>query len=158
MRGGVGLREAAVFDVGAASADLIGESSLNSNSQFDLASTFNNYYGINPDANPYYDLNISSNYFDHSSFTEIHCCPSKPIILNLNIQSLQSKFESLKQFVAELTSKGTHIIAITLQEIWKITDMQTVTLDNFILFTSERKLRRGGGLEYIFVMISLHLL
>lgn len=68
-----------------------------------------------------------------------------PIIININIQSLHSKFDALNQFILDLTAGGVFVIAITLQEIWKIGDINMVQIPNFSLFFTERKKNRGGG-------------
>ncbi len=51
------------------------------------------------DDNPYTNVDINSNFYDYNSFKCTYANSKQPIILNINIQSLQSKFSNLKTFL-----------------------------------------------------------
>ena len=139
--GQAGFGEAVVTYVGAAS-DNTGGSDLNKHNHLDLAFSLNKYYGDDVDSNPYTSLNFSSKFLNVEETIFNYGNSGIPIIININIQS---KFDALNQFILDLTAGGVFVIAITLQEIWKIGDINMVQIPNFSLFFTERKNNRGGG-------------
>ncbi len=150
VRGRIERGEAAVICTGEASVNHTGGHSFNSHNRFNLANPLNDYFGASQDSNPYIDLDLSSLFVDPSDIHSQLDNKNKPIILNINIQSLYSKFESLKNFTHELTQKGVFILAISLQEVWKIVDINSVNIEGFTLYLAERKNSRGGGGWYIY--------
>ncbi len=71
---------------------------LNDNISIDL-SKLNLFPDSNDtDDNPCLNVNINSNFYDYNSFKYTYANSKQPIILNINIQSLQSKFTNLKIF------------------------------------------------------------
>ena len=72
-----------------------------------------------------------------------------PIFLSINIQSLNSKHEKLKNFILSLTNRGIQIDLIAIQETWKIPNLALVSIPGFQPFlTSNRKVGKGGGVGY----------
>ena len=72
---------------------------------------------------------------------------SEEVFLNLNVQSLMSKFDKLKSFVLNLTNNGVTIDLIAMQETWCIKNPKLLTLPGFqpLIFTNRCKGRGGGG-------------
>ncbi len=65
------------------------------------------------------------------------------------MQSLNSKHESLKEFITELVSKNVNIEIIALQEIWQVQHINLVSIPNFHpLICSQRRGMRGGGVGF----------
>ena len=74
---------------------------------------------------------------------------TRPLFLNINIQSLNSKHEKLKNFILSLTNKNIQIDLISLQETWAIKQPQLLDIPGFqpLIFTN-RKRGRGGGVGF----------
>jgi exonuclease III len=65
------------------------------------------------------------------------------------VQSLNSKYESLKEYITELFSKNVNIEIIALQEIWQIQHINLVSIPGFHpLICSQRRGMRGGGVGF----------
>ena len=68
----------------------------------------------------YTGLNIDSIFYDMDSFIKKFSNSKSPLFMNLNVQSLNSKHEKLKNFVLALSNKGIVIDIIAIQETWSI--------------------------------------
>jgi hypothetical protein len=69
-----------------------------------------------------------------------------PLILSLNIQSLNSKYESLKTMVSDLIDAHVPLDLIIIQETWEVKYPSLVSLPGFQqIVTRTREGRRGGG-------------
>ncbi len=73
---------------------LIGQ--LNRNPAYDGTILLNNH--LNADTDNLLNINIGSNYFDFTSFSQKFTNSKKPLYLSVNIQCLLSKFDSIKSF------------------------------------------------------------
>jgi len=102
------------------------------------------------------NIKLGSSYTDIPKFIEEFANSKKPIYLSLNIQSLMSKFDSLKLFVTELKTANVPIDVIALQETWSVNYPDLVQLPGFqsIIF-SGRALGRGGGVGF-YIREGLH--
>lgn len=124
--------------------------SLNANKQLDFLATVvngdDNAYD-DPDNNPYLDIKLDSKFYDEESFMLKN--KGRPLFINLNIQSLQSKFDKLKRFILSLTSKGIQVDVIALQETWNIRYPHLFTIPGFqkLIFINRNK-GRGGGVGF----------
>jgi exonuclease III len=118
--------------------DLNNDANLDSNNL--LLSLFDNELD-----NPYNMYNFESLYHDCDSFFNKIGNSRKPTILSLNIQSLQSKHESLLNFINDANSKNAEIDIICLQEIWQIPEISTIQLPNYDFIFKRRAKFRGGG-------------
>ena len=68
------------------------------------------------------------------------------IFLNLNVQSLMSKFEKLKHFIVNITNKGLQIDVIAMQETWTVKYPNLLILPGFQQpIIKMRKKGKGGG-------------
>jgi hypothetical protein len=97
------------------------------------------------DDNPYANINIMSSFYDYNSFKNSYSNTKKPIILNINIQSLQSKFENLKNYLLNCMNDKIPIYAVALQEIWQIPNPDTLNIPGFSFVFKQRETGRGGG-------------
>ena len=101
------------------------------------------------DFNPYTELVIDSSFYDPHSFISKFSGSAKPLFLNINIQSLNSKFEKLKNFVLSLINGNVHVDIIALQETWCIKHPDLLDIPGFQpLIFRNRKRGRGGGIGY----------
>ena len=73
----------------------------------------------------------------------------KSLFLNLNVQSLNSKFEKLKSFILNLTNNGLVIDIIAMQETWTIRYPNLLSIPGFqpLIYTNRNK-GRGGGVRF----------
>ena len=86
----------------------------------------------NPDYDdPFIDLTVDSAFYDLESFVNKFSKSDKPILLNLNAQSMMSKYDKLKEFVVNLTKINIQIDIIALQETWQIRYPDIITIPGF---------------------------
>ncbi len=72
-----------------------------------------------------------------------------PLLLSLNVQCLQSKFDSFKNFILNLLNNNVPIDVIALQEVWKINLPEQLTIPGFHpLEYTQRENTRGGGVGF----------
>jgi len=92
---------------------------------------------------PYFGLQMSCNYHDVASISEV---VNEPIFLSINIQSLHSKHERLVQLLLDLNSVNIIVDAIAVQEIWDVQYPELVNIPGFKqLLYRKRTDMRGGG-------------
>jgi hypothetical protein len=73
---------------------------------------------------------------------------NKPLILSMNIQSLNSKFNELKLFLADFEKNGVNIVAVALQEIWQIQHDDLIQIPNYNFVYLQRNGMKGGGVGF----------
>ena len=101
------------------------------------------------DFNQYSDLNIDSLFHDMPSIIKKFSNTCRPLFLNINIQSLNSKYEKLKNFIISLTNKNVSIDLISLQETWTIKHPRLLDIPGFQPLIFSNRLRgRGGGVGF----------
>ena len=121
-------------------------SKINSLPQLDVYSILTNEL---PENNLYNDVTLTSLFHDSSSLIKNFKNSGKPIFLNINIQSLNSKFEKLSNFILSLTNSGVVIDLIAMQETWKIRDPSLLSIPGFQpLVYKCRSKGRGGGVGF----------
>ena len=93
--------------------------------------------------------NVDSAFHDTQSFVNRFSGSNHSLFLNINIQSLNSKHDKLKNFVLSLTNKNIQIDLIALQETWAIKHPQLLDIPGFqpLVFTNRNK-GRGGGIGF----------
>ena len=118
------------------------------NIDYDFLTKFNNSNLNRFDfESPYYDLDLSCKYFNDNEFIE-KCANIKNLkFMSWNIQSLNSKFEQLKDYIDFLKTKIIQIDVIALQETFSIINPDMFKLDNYDLIYINRK-SRGGGVGF----------
>ncbi len=121
--------------------------SLNSSPTYDHSVLLNNFLQTNDDTQTFTNVNISSLYHDINSLTTNYSNSKTPLILSLNIQSLQSKFNALVDFITQLETLSITIDVIALQETWNITYPDLFTIPGFrpLILESRNNSRGGGG-------------
>jgi hypothetical protein len=88
---------------------------LNNKAEIDFFTSYNYVYRdsvINDD--PYFGVQINSLYHDIDTLSTLCESQKSPILLSLNVQSLQSKYEQLCFEINEMLSKKINIAVIVL--------------------------------------------
>ena len=107
------------------------------------------YVDDNDGNNPYSNITIDSCFHDTESFISKFRNNSKPLFLNINIQSLNSKFEKLKNFILTITNANINIDLIALQETWLVKYPHLLSIPGFQpLHFINRNRGRGGGVGF----------
>ena len=133
---------------GAESADTATLVSLNGDPRYELSDALNIYLGNDIETNPYLAKDIKSSFTDFNEFSKLYKNSKTPIILSLNIQSLNSKFNELKTLLLLLSNQKTNVVAIALQEIWQIPHADVLNIPNFTFVYKQRTINRGGGVAF----------
>ena len=89
--------------------------------------------------NPYYEIDLSCKYFDNKQFIEKLKQFQTLKFLSWNIQSLNSKFIQLKEYIDYLKENKTKVDIIALQEVWAIQDPDIFKIDDYIFIHKCRK-------------------
>jgi len=126
--------------------------SLNSNPLLKVKPFFDFFLDPNPlennplqPATPDFNPTVTSEYDDSESFSAKFNNSNKLVISSLNVKSLNSKFDSLRDFLLTLP---TSVQIIALQETWKIPHTFAVQIENFNFFHRERINGNGGGVGF----------
>ena len=82
--------------------------------------------------NPYESVTINSKFHDLDSLASLS--KNKPIFISINIQSLNSKFESLKTEILLLQSKHVQVDVIAIQETWDVKHPELLQLPGYQQF------------------------
>lgn len=118
---------------------------LNEKPEFELKNVTDLFYS---DDNPYENIQIDSKFYDNNEFFSTFSANNQPILLNLNVQSLNSKFSDLRVFVLEAMKTKVNIAIIALQETWKIPNIDSISIPGFTFYHTERKKSNGGGVGF----------
>ena len=117
--------------------------------EYDLAINLNNYLGDDPTYNPYLSAEYGS-YADISSLATQYNSLDSPLFLSLNVQSLNSKFNALKDLINHLIMNNSNIAVIAIQEVWNVPYPDLLKINGFQLFLKQRQTGRGGGWDFTF--------
>ena len=95
------------------------------------------------------ELSVDSLFHDMPSIISKFSNTCRPLFLNINIQSLNSKYEKLKNFILTLTNKNVSIDLISLQETWSIKHPRLLDIPGFqpLIFTNRNR-GRGDGIGF----------
>jgi hypothetical protein len=118
---------------------------LNANKDLNFLSSNSHYFSADENINPYESVNIESKYHDPDSFISTYKNLNVPVFLNINVQSLTSKYDNLKQTILSFISSDIYIPIIAVQEIWQIPHPESVTIPGYKFTCKLRKTHRGGG-------------
>ena len=120
---------------------------LNSKNDLDNSKFLNQF--IIDDENYFNIFNgilLNSKYFDIKSFSVKCRSENKPVVISLNIQSLQSKLNDLIAFLSNLNSKNIIIDVIALQETWAVPYPEAFSIPGYQkIVLNCREMTRGGG-------------
>jgi hypothetical protein len=95
--------------------------------------------------NPLENIEFQSKFYDVEVFIETFKNTKLPIFINLNIQSLNAKYNKLNDLVNRLLQNKVPIQIIALQETWNIKYVNSVELPGFQkLIFKNRSIGRGG--------------
>ena len=123
-------------------------SALNDKAAYDLVQILESHLGDHPDSNPYLNFGQLLGYYDVQHLIYKFKNSNKPLFLSVNIQSLSSKFDSLKEILATFEKNKIYIIAVALQEIWALPHPDLLNIPHFNLFSKQRMVGRGGGVGF----------
>jgi hypothetical protein len=123
---------------------------LNTDITLDATHSLNNYILADENVSQFFQTNIKSFYYDTETFINKFKSSTEPLILSINIQSLNSKHTSLKGYIQNLLSANMPIDLIVLQETWEIKSANQLSIPGFqsILYRN-RERGRGGGSVYM---------
>ena len=91
---------------------------------------------------------INSSYHDFDSLYANFSSNKHPLIMSLNIQSLQSKFDNLKSFIKDINNAKIPLIVLALQETWTIPHTKLINIPGFSFIHAQRHGRKGGGVGF----------
>jgi hypothetical protein len=80
---------------------------LNADRTLDAGYLLNSYISDDENISKFFQTHIQSEYFDADKFISKFKNSSLPILLSINIQSLNSKYDTLKSFVSRLLDSET---------------------------------------------------
>ena len=126
--------------------DLLGK--LNGDKKFDWENTLLHFFGNNPESNPYIDFSNNHIYYEKSNLFSDKQIITSPLMLSVNIQSLNSKFNELNSFIADLNRNNINLSLIALQEIWQLQHDDLFSIKGLNFFNSQRTKNKGGGVGF----------
>jgi hypothetical protein len=120
---------------------------LNSNPSLDLKCTLNTVPFIDVENDPIVNMNTISKFYAIKTFSNNFGTVKQPLILSLNVQSVNAKHDKLKEFILMLEKENVIIDGIALQETWNIKYPKLVSLPGYqnVCFKNREQGRRGGG-------------
>ncbi len=123
--------------------------SLNGRIDLDFIHSFNNLLLDEQEDNPFVNVEINGKFHDFESFIADPIIISSPVFISINVQSLNSKHTNLNDLVCELINRGVSIEVIALQEIWSISNPESLDIMGFHpLIFKQRVGMRGGGVGF----------
>jgi exonuclease III len=103
-----------------------------------------------------FQTKIKSEYHDITLFAEKHKSNTDPLIISINIQSINSKYEALKTYVYQLSGLGIQADIIVMQETWEVKFPTHFHLPGYQAIVARTRVgMRGGGVGF-FVREGLH--
>jgi len=122
---------------------------LNGRIDLDFIHSFNNLLLDEQEDNPFVNVEINGKFHDFESFIADPIIISSPVFISINVQSLNSKHTNLNDLVCELINRGVNIEVIALQEIWSISNPESLDITGFHpLIFKQRVGMRGGGVGF----------
>ncbi len=115
---------------------------------YDFTNVLNNYFENDVSENPYLTVENGPGYVERNGIKSTLKYITDPVILSINVQSLNSKFERVCQLLSELLYENINIIAIALQEIWRLPHPDLLNIKNFTFIHKQRNLGQGGGVGF----------
>ena len=124
---------------------------LNNDPSLNASTLLNNFIKDDEVISQFFNTDLSSKFYDVYSLKSDFQSSTNPLILSVNIQSLNSKFNELKIFINDLLKSNVPIDLIVLQETWNITYANMLELPGFqpLLYRNRNNMRGGGVGLYI---------
>jgi len=111
--------------------------------------TFKSLFDTANDEQSIQQPSITSLFHDTYTFNGKYSSTSKPIIMSINIQSLQSKHGALQQLLGDICNESVPVQIIAMQETWKIQYPEYLGISNYKLYNTNRAGgMRGGGVGF----------
>ena len=106
----------------------------------------NSFHKDDENISQFFCTDVKSTYSDFETFINKFEKNTSPLLLSINIQSLNSKFNDLKLLTNDLISKNVQVDLIIIQETWDIKHVDLLLLPGFQkIIHRTRKNMRGGG-------------
>jgi hypothetical protein len=121
---------------------------LNTNVNLDFKTSLYNVPYIDPDTDPVLTNNINSLFYDADSFINKFSNVKSPVIISINVQSLNAKHDNLKQLLVRMSKKNVQVDVVVLQETWNVKHCNLLTIPGFNLCYKNRNIGRGGGVGF----------
>jgi hypothetical protein len=116
---------------------------LNNNNDYDLRHAAQFLYDNDDWPNPYSHVNINSKFTDIDLFCTNFSDHPNPVFLRINIQSLLSKYDNLKDFVLKALDHKVPLVCIAVQEVWQLLYSDSVNIPGYKFVYNARKSGRG---------------
>ena len=130
--------------------------SLNNNCTLDASISLNKYIYDDDSIGQLFQTQIKSEYHDITSFANKYKNNTDPLIISINIQSINSKYDALKTYVCQLDGLGIQADIILLQETWEVKFPKHFHLPGYQTIIARTRVgMRGGGVGF-FVRDGLH--
>jgi hypothetical protein len=111
-----------------------------------------NFRSSDTDETPYAESSFNFSYIDETAFCSEYKNNGKFLVMSLNIQSLNSKFNDLRQLVSNMLYHNCAPDIICLQEIWQIPYTALLSIPNYFplecLMTHNQVQGGGVGIYY----------
>jgi hypothetical protein len=122
---------------------------LNNNPDLDLILKLQNMPNYEIDDNPLENIEFQSKFYDVELFINTFKNSKQPIFININVQSLNAKYNKLNDTVTRLLQNKVPVQIIALQETWNIKYPNLLELPGFQkLVFKNRSIGRGGGVGF----------
>ena len=122
--------------------------SLSNICTYDSSKLINEYFNLVSDDNNFtlLDKKLDSPYYDVQNLINKYSNTLIPLVLNVNIQCLNSKHAELVSFISKLELNNVIICAIVLQETWNFKYPELISIPGFQNIQSKlRTFSNGGG-------------
>jgi hypothetical protein len=114
-----------------------------------LRTTIGSDPGVDAYANPILTMRNESEFHDSDTFFKKFSKSKHPIFININKQSLNSKYEKLRGWVSDASRAGVPIEVIAIQETWRIKFPNHLEIPGFQkLIYKNRASGQGGGVGF----------
>jgi hypothetical protein len=124
---------------------------LNLDISLDASRLLNDYVHDDENISQFFQTRLNSTYSDLDSFSLKFKNSTDPIILSLNVQSLNSKYNGLKEIAVGLQHANIPVYIFILQETWNIKFPDRLQLPGYqnVVFRTREGMRGGGVGIYI---------
>jgi hypothetical protein len=122
---------------------------LNNERNLDFKAILNSLPNYDPDTCIYENVMIESSFYDVDSFTSKFKNSKQLIFLSVNIQSINAKYDNLKEIVTKLNANNIPVEILALQETWAVKYVNLIDLPGFQrLIYKNRTMGRGGSVGF----------
>ena len=125
--------------------------SLNDRVDLDFIHNYSNNPLNDYDESPYANIQLNGNFHEIQTLANDPTVKNRSIFISLNVQSISSKYENLRNYIHDLEIASLNIEIIALQEIWNFEYPNLLDIPGFqpIIFKQRTNMRGGGVGFYI---------